>query len=180
MYQSLQAVKQTCANYSAVIPTNNFPKSIFTGDEQKTPLQLRYQICALEYELKQAIIRGKLQEVEFPLFHKFEDGQYHRTIFLPAGSVVVGKLHKFAHYNKIHEGKVLVVTEQGGLQLLEGPCDMISPAACKRALMVLEDTYWTVVHDTQSTNLMEIEEKVIAKNYTQIGLEDPELLYITT
>ena len=145
-----------------------------------TPLQIRYLICALEAEMREALARGELTEREFPLIHSFSEGKYTRSIFLPAGSVLVGKLHKHAHPNSILQGKVTVVTEHGGLETLTAPCHMTSPAATKRAIYVHEDTIWTVEHETSSTNLEEIESQVIAKSFSQLGLEDPvEQLQLT-
>ena len=63
-----------------------------------------------------------------PLTHKFAPGVYVREIFIPAGMCVVGKIHKHAHPNFLLKGKVIVITEQGGRELLEAPLSMISPA----------------------------------------------------
>jgi hypothetical protein len=172
-------MNETRAEYNVVITTSNEEKQQSltalgcTGIENCTPLEIRYRICALELSMQKALEFGELTECEFPLYHHFHDGIYTRGVFLPAGTVVVGKIHKFAHINKIHQGKVTVVTEEGGVETLTAPYSMISPAAVKRAIYVHEDTIWSVDHETSLTDLDEIEEEVIAKTYTQLGLEDP-------
>ena len=49
--------------------------------------------------------------------------------------------------------------------LLEAPQVMCSKAGTKRVVYTHTDTIWTTVHLTESTDLEEIEEQIIAKNY---------------
>jgi len=107
---------------------------------------------------------------EFPLFHSFADGVYVREIHLPAGTLLTGKIHRHSHPNFLMTGKVTVLTEEGGVEHLEGPCYMMSPAGTKRAVYVYEDCIWVTVHVTDETDLKKIEEYVIAPDY-----EDEEL-----
>lgn len=116
---------------------------------------------------------GDFQPVEYPLNHVFKPGRYIRTIFLPAGTVIVGKIHKHAHPYTIWQGRVTVVTEGDGREEIRGMYRGISPAGVKRAIYVHEDTIWTVEHETDLTDLKEIEDAVIAKSYTELGWEDP-------
>ena len=45
-----------------------------------------------------------------PLNHYFSDGIYVREITIPAGMVIVGKIHKHRHPNFLIKGKVMVIT----------------------------------------------------------------------
>ena len=47
---------------------------------------------------------GHMPQVECPLKHYFAPGVYLREIFMPAGSVVIGKIHKTEHFNIIQKG----------------------------------------------------------------------------
>lgn len=122
------------------------------------------------YELQEAI--GDLPEVECPLQHVFAPGLYMRTIYIPAGTLIVGKIHKHQHGNILSSGEVLVITEEGGLERLQGPVTMVSPAGTKRALRALTDVVWTTCHlnPTNETDLAKIEAEVIAPTF-----EDYEL-----
>lgn len=100
-----------------------------------------------------------------PLSHEFGGGMYVRKIFLPKGMVVVGKIHRHAHPNFLLQGKVIVVTEDGGREYLQAPYSCISPAGTKRVVYVLEDAIWATVHITNETDLAKIEEEVIAPSY---------------
>ena len=117
------------------------------------------------YELQSAV--GDLPEVDCPLQHVFAPGAYARTIFIPMGTVIVGKIHKHQHLNILSQGEVLVITEGAGLQTLRGPLTMVSPAGTKRALRALTDVVWTTIHLTDKTNLAEIEDEVIAKDFEE-------------
>jgi hypothetical protein len=105
-----------------------------------------------------------------PLFHSFADGVYVREIQIPAGELLVGKIHRHSHPNFLLHGKVTVITEEGGQETLTAPCYMISPAGTKRAVYVHEDCSWVTVHVTDETDLEKIEEYVIAKDYDDDAL----------
>ncbi|MES2395813.1 MAG: hypothetical protein V4549_07410 [Bacteroidota bacterium] len=103
-----------------------------------------------------------------PLKHTFSEGIYVREIRIPAGTYIVGKLHKHAHPNFLLSGVVDVVTEQG-TTTLEGPMSMISPAGTKRALYVKQDVVWVTIHSnpTNTQDLKELESIVIADSYEE-------------
>lgn len=133
------------------------------------------------YDLSQAI--GELPDVDCPLQHQFAPGVYMRTIRIPAGAVVVGKIHKHSHANVLSQGTVSVMTEEGGLEQLTGPVSMVSPAGCKRAVYAHTDVVWTTIHclPVETTDLAEIEEHVIAKTfeeYEQFRLQEETMKQI--
>lgn len=110
---------------------------------------------------------AELPDVEMPLQHTFAPGVYVRTIFIPAGSVIIGKIHKHRHANVLSQGHVTVLTEGGGLEELHGPLTMVSEPGTKRAVYAHTDTVWTTIHPTDKTDLGDIEEEVIAKTYEE-------------
>ena len=105
-----------------------------------------------------------------PLKHHFTDGIYTREIFMPAGTVCVGKIHRHEHPNFLMKGKVTVVTEEGGIEELQAPRFMISPAGTQRAVYVHEDCTWITVHlnPDNETNLEKLEDFIIAKSYEDL------------
>lgn len=134
---------------------------------QPNPELARRRIVGLQQAALQAVGEGAVVEADCPLTHSFIDGAYVRTIFIPAGTVIVGKIHKHSHANILSQGHVLVYTEQGGLEELHGPRTMVSPAGCKRAVYAFTDVVWTTIHVTDATDLDEIEDYVIAKDYAE-------------
>ncbi|OTG65837.1 hypothetical protein [Acinetobacter silvestris] len=102
----------------------------------------------------------EFEQVDIPVEHHFAPGNYARECFLPAGSVVIGKVHRHAHVNVISKGKVTVATSEG-IRDYEAPITFISEPGTKRALIVHEDTVWTTVHPTDTQDLALIESDVI-------------------
>jgi len=95
-------------------------------------------------------------------------GNYAREIFIAAGTCMIGKIHKHEHINVISKGSCVVVTE-AGKETLSAPLTFISMPGIKRAVYALEDTVWTTIHPTDSTDLTEIEDEVIAKSYHDLN-----------
>ena len=111
----------------------------------------------------------KMEQVDCPVTHHHTVGNYAREIFIPSGTVVVGKIHKHPHVNVISQGTCIVVTEDGMVEL-SAPLTFISKEGTKRTVLALTDVIWTTVHPTESTDLEEIEQEVIATDY--IALEE--------
>jgi len=53
--------------------------------------------------------------------HFFAPGVYMRTLFIPAGNVAVGKVHKHETLNILLKGKLAVVTDSGEEIIAEAP-----------------------------------------------------------
>jgi quercetin dioxygenase-like cupin family protein len=116
------------------------------------------------YQLQESVGR-ELEPVECPLQHVFAPGAYARTMFIPAGTVIVGKIHKHAHLNILSQGTVCVKTETEGDRELTGPLTMVSPPGTKRAVYAVTDAVWTTIHLTNETDLEKIEGEVIAPTF---------------
>ena len=123
------------------------------------PASARAKIYALQASM------GAIPEVECGLTHVFAPGVYMRTIHIKAGTAIVGKIHKHKHGNILSKGRVTVLTESGGMEHLEGPITMVSEPGTKRALIAHTDLVWTTIHQTNTTNLKELEKELIAETY---------------
>lgn len=100
-----------------------------------------------------------------PVEHLFGGGMCIRQMFLPKGTIVVGKIHRHPHPNFLMQGEVIVVTEGGGREHIKAPHSMISSAGTKRVVYVIEDAIWAVVHKTETTDPKILEQEVIAPSY---------------
>ena len=110
-------------------------------------------------------------QTDIPSYHHFAPGNYAREMHIPPHIIIVGKLHRHAHINIISKGKITVVTEHEGVQILEAPCTFVSQPGTKRVVCAHEETVWTTIHPTNETDLDKIESEVIAKDYDEIELE---------
>lgn len=138
----------------------------------------------LTREQKRALIFGIQDEISkipgavfgdsdlCPLKHSFAPGVYVREIFIPAGTFIVGKIHKHEHPNFLMSGEVSYLTEFGEVERIKAPKSMMSPAGTKRVVYAHQDTTWVTVHITDKTDLKEIEEEIIATDYNEIEMED--------
>lgn len=103
---------------------------------------------------------GTLPQVECPLKHNFLPGIYLREIFMPADTVVIGKIHKTRHFNILQKGKVLLISEHDK-KILEGPITFVSEPGIQKLLYIYEDTFWSTVHLTNNTDLESLEAELI-------------------
>lgn len=136
---------------------------------------IRHNIVSLEQRINEVKREHNIPDPECPVTHVFAPGSYARTIFIPKDTLVVGKIHKHAHLNMLMVGKVLVATEEGPVTY-EAPRVMTSKAGTKRVVYTYTDTIWTTVHLTDKTDLGQIEDEIIAKDYASFDApQDPEV-----
>lgn len=93
-------------------------------------------------------------------YHHFSDGVYLRELVMPAGTLLVGKLHKTRHFLVITRGRIHCKTEAGMVDLVAGDIIETQPGT-KRVLLAYEDSVMVTVHVTNKTDLAEIEKDVI-------------------
>lgn len=150
-----------------------------SGSNDNSPQKVKFRQDILKAERwMEQVSDGRIHE-ECQLTHHFTPVHekygccaYAREIFLPKGSIVVGKIHKHRHLNFVMKGKVSVATEFGK-KFFTAPCIFVSEVGLKRAVYAEEDTTWVTVHLTEhfgESQLGEIENEVIAKNYEELGL----------
>ena len=157
---------------SNLVPAPETPLTITRNED------VRRGIIRLEHQIHEYNAERGLQEPEMPLWHAFAPGAYARTIFIPAGTLVVGKIHKHAHLNILIRGRVSVATEEGPMEL-EAPRVMTSKAGTKRVVYAHTAVLWTTIHLTNKTDIAEIEDEIIAKSYDEYdALQDSDVLQL--
>ena len=102
--------------------------------------------------------------------HYFAGGMYCRVVREAAGTLVVGKKHKKAHFYIIVEGAIAVVQNGAERKVYEAPSIIVSNPGTQRALFILEDSVFLTVHRTDKTDLDEIEAEQIESD--QLALFD--------
>ena len=129
------------------------------------PMVSREAIAMLEEKMIERFGAGENEDV-FPLIHRFANNVYAREILLPAGTLVIGKIHKHAHLNIITVGRVAVLTEFG-VDEFTAPHTFISKAGTKRVVYAYENTVWTTIHGTEHTTHGDAENDIICKTYEE-------------
>ncbi len=121
----------------------------------------RDKMMALENEMR------KHPQLEDQVTHHFAPGVYARELFIPKGALLTGKIHKTEHLNIISQGKI-IVSNMGESRTITAPHILVSKPGTKRAGYALEDTIWITIHPTLETDLIKIEEEVIAKDFDEV------------
>lgn len=119
---------------------------------------------AIEYAMQQHT------PVECGVTHHFLPGHYVRQITMPAGALVVSKIHSTYHPFTITKGFVSEYNElTGQVRHLrvggEGQhfATLTAPGT-RRLLYCHEETVWTTMHPTGFTTVAEVEKSILAPN----------------
>lgn len=137
------------------------------GHSPVTPSLIRNSILGLE-----ELMKGAPDEVKLGIetMHNFIDGTYVRTVLMPAGSLITGKIHKQEHIVIISQGSASVVSEELGAKHLSAPMLYVSPPGVKRLLFIHSDMIMTTVHPnpTNTRDIAKLEDELIAPDYANI------------
>jgi hypothetical protein len=80
---------------------------------------------------------------------------------MPAGTVVIGKIHRTEHFNVLIQGACLIVHDDGRREELRAPLTFVSKAGVQKVLVILEDTIWQTIHPTTETDFERLEAELI-------------------
>lgn len=100
--------------------------------------------CSESDKIEYAMCQSE-EKVECPLTHIFTPGLYTRTIFMPAGSLIMSMTHNTRHPFVISTGEVDVISSEGSETHI-APYMGITQPGTKRFLHVKQDTTWTTFH----------------------------------
>lgn len=90
--------------------------------------------------------------------HIFHPGWYERRLLVPAGMLIVGKIHKHAHPVGVIYGRALIISEFNHQEVGPGFLD-VSSAGVKRVVLAIDDTLFFTIHanPTDTRDLAQIE-----------------------
>ena len=102
----------------------------------------------------------KMPQVDLQTEHFFSPGMYCRRVFRPAGTLIVGKVHKAPHFFLCAMGEIIAWTESGMKKLRPGDVVECQPGT-KRVTLAVTDAIGITIHKTDKTDLDEIETELI-------------------
>lgn len=114
----------------------------------------REQIDRLQSEMV------KMPQAQLETEHYFSEGMYCRRVFRPAGTLIVGKVHKKPHLFLCAAGEIIAWTEKGLRRLKAGDVVESQPGT-KRVTLAVTDAVGITIHRTDNTSLEEIESELI-------------------
>lgn len=144
------------------------PVTFFDVSIQITPqhplahVDLPRQPTLAQIRRLQEYMQAHVEPVELTPEHYFAEGMYGRELSIPAGTVVVGKMHRHEHLVQLLAGEATVYTDKG-MERIRGPKTWVSPPGVKRALVTHTDCVFFTVHlnADNSRDLAAIEDDVI-------------------
>ena len=154
-------MSQAVAKYSF----DEIMDDVFAPNQVRTREQWRDKI----FKLQDCLVNQFSEHLELEPTHRFCNGVYARELFMPQGTLIIGKIHRHEHLNIISHGSVSVITEDG-LEHFCAPHTFISKCGTKRVVYAHTDAIWTTIHPTQETDLEKIEEQIICKDYDDLEL----------
>jgi hypothetical protein len=110
---------------------------------------------------------SKLPQVSLETRHYFADGMYLREVPRPAGTTIIGKVHKREHFYVVIHGEVTIVGE-GHRERVKAPHVFVSQPGTKRAVYAHVDSVCITVHRTESRDLDEIEQELVEGDQTAL------------
>jgi hypothetical protein len=120
----------------------------------KNKVPTREEIERLQSEV------AKMPQPELETEHYFSGGMYCRKLVRPAGTLIIGKVHKKDHLFMCVQGQIIAWSEKGMVTLNAG--DVIcSKAGTKRVTLAVTDAIGITIHKTSKTNLDKIEKELI-------------------
>jgi quercetin dioxygenase-like cupin family protein len=122
-------------------------------------LTLSTQVTKEQIERLQ-IQMAAMPQAELLTEHSFSPGMYLRKVFRPAGTLIVGKVHKEPHFFLCVKGEIIAWTE-GGMKHLYAGDVLESKPGTKRVTLAVTDAIGITIHRTDKTNLDEIETELI-------------------
>jgi hypothetical protein len=155
-------------NVAPVLRQPPIDDTVLNGEILGSGIALRDTPTLLEEQKLQAVLSLYPQETLEPKHH-FAPGMYGRELFMKAGTLIVGKIHKHEHLAIMVYGDITVYSPKEGKKRLKGHHIMVSPAETKRVVYPHADTLWITVHASDSRDLEQLEKELITP-------EDPALI----
>jgi len=126
-----------------------------------------FEIDRLSDREKVSIVEAEMlkhPQIEIPVKHYFSPGVYAREITIPAGTLLTGRIHKYAQLNILSGGRISVLTDDG-MKDVEAPFTVVSPPGTKRIAFAHTECTWTTIlaTDEKDPDVIESEFTVLTE-----------------
>jgi hypothetical protein len=148
--------------------TFNFEEAFDYCIENRKRQKFRESVVKFEERVK--ALPQAVGPDSYPLEHELAGGMYRRRLTVPAQTLTVTKIHALDHFWFIEKGTVTIWSERGQ-ETHTAPASGITKAGTKRVIWHHDEVVFTTVHRTDHTDLADIEEEVIAKDFDDLELK---------
>ena len=118
------------------------------------------EILRIEQELLQ------MPQVELPIEHYQIDGVYARSMFIPAGTILTGKIHNFESIAILAKGRIRITNGTESYIISEGHI-MVDKPGVKRLGYAETDVIFITVHRTDNTEIEAIEKELVSATFEE-------------
>jgi quercetin dioxygenase-like cupin family protein len=108
----------------------------------------------------------KLPQVECPVTHYHIDGVYARSMFIPAGTILTGKIHNFENIAILAKGTLRITNGTESYIITEGHV-LVDEPGIKRLGVAETDVVFITVHRTDNTELPAIEKELVSDTFEE-------------
>lgn len=136
----------------------------------RSPEAIRETIVALTKQLLAAPIKA-----EMPVTHTLIEGVYTRSLFIPAGTLLVGKIHLKECVNIVAMGDISVLTETGSGRFKAGH-SAVSQPGIQKVGYAHKDTVFINVFRTDETDISKIEAEIATEDFAAVRHDKPGVL----
>jgi hypothetical protein len=118
------------------------------------------EILRIEQELLQ------MPQVELPIEHYQIDGVYARSMFIPAGTILTGKIHNFESIAILAKGRIRITNGTESYIISEGHI-MVDKPGVKRLGYAETDVIFITVHRTDNIEIEAIEKELVSATFEE-------------
>ena len=117
-------------------------------------------ILRIEQELLQ------MPQVSCPVEHYQVDGVYVRSMFIPAGTILTGKIHNFENIAILAKGRIRITNGTDSYIISEDHI-MVDQPGVKRLGYAETDVTFITVHKTANTEIDDIEKELVSDTFEE-------------
>ena len=144
----------------STLPAVVVEKDLLT-DEYVFPNAPKYEVIRKLEAAIPEVLEQQL-DIEACTRHAFCDGVYRREFFLPAGAVVVSKIHKKENWFMLWQGDVSIASADGTVKRVQAPYMAKTPINTKRVVYAHTDAVMYTFHGNPDN---ETDPKELEKQY---------------
>jgi hypothetical protein len=115
-------------------------------------------------QIEQEIL--KLPQVECPVTHYQIEGVYVRSMFIPAGTMLTGKIHNFENIAILAQGTIRI-TNGSESYVLTAPHILVDQPGVKRLGYAETDVTFITVHRTDNVEIDDLEKELVSKTFEE-------------
>jgi len=107
-----------------------------------------------------------MPQVTLPVEHYQIDGVYVRSMFIPAGTILTGKIHNFESIAILAKGRIRITNGTDSYVISEGHI-MVDQPGVKRLGYAETDVIFITVHRTDNTEIDDIEKELVSDTFEE-------------